>query len=176
MKTRKHRIARDRFWIGIDLDGTLAESLKDWRTYKDIGKPIPRMVRFVKKLLREGKRVKIYTARVSHVSSGGVTRKERERVIREWCRKHIGRELEITCEKDHLLDTIYDDRCFQMLKSTGITLNEVYAAYRTALIDLLDSTVVAKYPAVAAARKRARAVLDRYGKIESQALAARSGL
>ena len=176
MKTVKHRISRDRFWVGIDLDGTIAESLACWRTYKDIGKPIPRMVSFVKKLLREGKRVKIYTARVSHVSSGGVTRKERERVIREWCRKHIGQELEITCEKDHLLDTIYDDRCVQMFKSTGVTLYEAFAAYRTALIDLLDSSVVVKYPAVVAAQKRARAVLNRYTKIESQAMDSRRGL
>ena len=49
-------------WIGVDLDGTLAVYY-DWEI---IGDPIPLMVERVQQWLKEGKHVKIFTARVSH--------------------------------------------------------------------------------------------------------------
>ena len=50
-------------WIGVDLDGTLAEYDK-WVSPTHIGKPILRMVKRVQKWLAEGRQVKIMTARV----------------------------------------------------------------------------------------------------------------
>ena len=50
-------------WIGIDLDGTLAE-YDGWKGVEHIGKPIPSMVERVKAWIIEGKDVRIFTARV----------------------------------------------------------------------------------------------------------------
>jgi len=50
-------------WIGIDLDGTLAEYGK-WQGVDHIGAPIPLMVARVKRMIAEGINVRIYTARV----------------------------------------------------------------------------------------------------------------
>ena len=49
-------------WIGVDLDGTLAE-YHGWNDGK-IGEPIQLMVERVKRWLAEGKSVRIMTARV----------------------------------------------------------------------------------------------------------------
>ena len=50
-------------WIGVDLDGTLAEYL-GWQGMGHIGEPIAPMVERVKAWLAEGKDVRIFTARV----------------------------------------------------------------------------------------------------------------
>ena len=55
---------RWRGWIGVDLDGTLAESVKS-QAGEDIGIPVHRMVKQVKKWLARGEDVRIFTARVN---------------------------------------------------------------------------------------------------------------
>lgn len=50
-------------WIGVDLDGTIAE-YHGWVSPTHIGAPIPKMVERVKVWLSEGKEVRIFTARV----------------------------------------------------------------------------------------------------------------
>jgi len=42
-------------WIGVDLDGTLAE-YGDWIGIEHIGKPIPLMIARVKSWIAEGKK------------------------------------------------------------------------------------------------------------------------
>lgn len=49
-------------WIGVDLDGTLAE-YGSRNGANDIGNPVPKMLARVKKWLSEGKDVRIFTAR-----------------------------------------------------------------------------------------------------------------
>ncbi len=49
-------------WIGVDLDGTLAE-WKGWKGIQHIGKPIPLMLERVKFWTKNGIKVKILTAR-----------------------------------------------------------------------------------------------------------------
>jgi hypothetical protein len=51
-------------WIGVDLDGTLAKSVKS-QAGEDIGVPVYRMVKQVKKWLAQGHDVRIFTARVN---------------------------------------------------------------------------------------------------------------
>jgi hypothetical protein len=51
-------------WIGVDLDGTLAQYGK-WAGIYYIGKPIPLMMARVKKWLAQGKDIRIFTARVA---------------------------------------------------------------------------------------------------------------
>lgn len=103
-------------WIGVDLDGTLAE-YSHFEGATVIGKPIARMVARVKRWLEEGKTVKIFTARVSH----GPTEVEIvRRAIQSWCTEHIGRPLEVTNQKDWNMIELWDDRAVQVIPNTGI--------------------------------------------------------
>jgi hypothetical protein len=99
-------------WIGVDLDGTLAE----YEGYKDeIGPPIPKMVNRVKRWLSEGKEVRILTAR----GTQGKHKYESLCSIYEWSREHIGEALEVTNEKDPEMIRLYDDRVRQVEEGTG---------------------------------------------------------
>lgn len=104
---------QDQSWIGVDLDGTLAEH-KPGEEYKatKIGKPIPRMVNRVKRWIEDGKTVKIFTARAD--GGGPVIR-----AIKDWCKEHIGYELEVTNVKDRFCVEIYDDRARQVMRNSG---------------------------------------------------------
>lgn len=108
-------------WIGVDLDGTLAE----WRKFGGlnvIGPPVPRMVERVKKWLAEGKEVRVMTARVSQ----SVYRPQPEDVFRtvcaiqDWCLEHLGQRLKVTCIKDFEMIELWDDRAVQVIENTGL--------------------------------------------------------
>ena len=100
-------------WIGVDLDGTLAE-YHGWEGALVIGPPIPKMVEFVKDLLSKGKTVKIFTARIDEPRRWDIYD-----AINEWCKTHLGVVLGITNVKDKYCETIYDDRAVQVRKNTG---------------------------------------------------------
>ncbi len=113
MKNRKNG------WIGCDFDGTLAVSIHG-QYPKPLGPPIPKMVRRVKKWLRKGKKVKIFTARVAPRSNETrETVKEMTEQIEAWCLEHIGQKLEVTCIKDSYMYELWDDRCVQVIRNTG---------------------------------------------------------
>ena len=101
-------------WIGVDLDGTLAK-YTGWKSNGEIGEPIKPMVDRVKKWLAEGKKVKIFTARVA-ISAG---KEEMINKIKAWCKENIGQELEVTNVKDHAMIELWDDRARQVEKNTG---------------------------------------------------------
>lgn len=108
-------------WIGVDLDGTLAK-YDGWKGPGIIGEPVPAMVRRVKAWIVEGREVRIFTARVSNPSRTATRASEvgvEMSAIHEWCRKHIGRPLAVTCEKDYAMQMLYDDRCVQVEPNTG---------------------------------------------------------
>ena len=98
-------------WIGVDLDGTLAE-YTEWRGIEHIGDPIPPMVNRVKLWLIEGKEVRIFTARAGHSQLA-------HECIKTWCLKHIGQELPITNRKDFQMLEYWDDRAVQVRMNTG---------------------------------------------------------
>lgn len=107
-------------WIGVDLDGTLAE-YDGWQGATHIGKPVPLMVERVKAWLAEGKTVKVFTARAS---GDGTQERELQAIaalaaIRAWCYEHIGVVLEVTCCKDYAMEELWDDRAVQVVKNTG---------------------------------------------------------
>lgn len=104
-------------WIGVDLDGTLAV-YDHWRGEQHIGEPIPKMVNRVKTWLAEGGDVRIFTARVFG-DRQGVTPGETTRLIQEWCAKHIGLVLPVTCTKDFGMIELWDDRAVQVERNTG---------------------------------------------------------
>lgn len=110
-------------WIGVDLDGTLAEYGK-LVAITVIGKPIPLMVDRVKNWIQEGKTVKIFTARADDSAKCALDGspydvQEVIELIQDWCEKHIGVRLEVTNKKDYLMLEIWDDRAIQVEMNTG---------------------------------------------------------
>ena len=97
-------------WIGVDLDGTIAE-YHGWKGSDSIGKPIMPMVIRVLDWLNSGQEVKIFTARASVP--------ENIPAIVAWCKEHLGREIPITNVKDFGMITLYDDRAIQVEFNTG---------------------------------------------------------
>lgn len=99
-------------WIGVDLDATLAV-YDGWKGPNHIGEPILPMVKNVKAWIEQGNTVKIFTARVSD------GKPETIHAIKEWCKKHIGYDLEVTNVKDYGLIALFDDRAFHVIPNTG---------------------------------------------------------
>jgi hypothetical protein len=102
-------------WIGVDLDGTLAFS-DQWRGRTHIGAPIPAMLIRVKDWLANGKRVKIFTARVSGDPQEA---QEVRDAVTAWLVKHGLPPLEVTCVKDYGMSTLWDDRAVHVIPNTG---------------------------------------------------------
>lgn len=112
-------------WIGVDLDGTLAE----WHGDIDsIGAPIEPMIARVCQWLADGKLVKIVTARVActgeyvDVSSRHDDEKfakTQKDMIYKWCLEHIGMVLPVTCSKDFAMVELWDDRAVSVVTNKG---------------------------------------------------------
>lgn len=96
-------------WIGVDLDGTLAEY--HGVDADVIGKPIMPMVTRVLDWCNAGQEVRIFTARASDP-------RQIPPVV-AWCKEHLGRELLVTCSKDFEMSELYDDRAVQVEINTG---------------------------------------------------------
>lgn len=99
-------------WIGVDLDGTLAE-YHGWQGVDHVGAPIPLMVARVKRWLAEGKDVRIFTARVANRDITAL------RPIQEWCLQHLGVSLPVTNQKDFGMIELWDDRAIQVVPNHG---------------------------------------------------------
>lgn len=117
-------------WIGVDLDGTLAQ-YNGWVGETHIGEPIVPMVERVKKWLESGREVRIFTARVAQgaLNIDG-TRHDVTHVrkaIEEWCLKHIGVVLPVTNVKDYAMIELWDDRAVQVIPNTGLRADGVAA-------------------------------------------------
>lgn len=126
-------------WIGFDLDGTLA-TYDGWKGIDHIGKPVKPMVDLITKLHRQGRRVKILTARVTprpledgtvqeqYVTvpdgDGGATKQYARQYIQDWCHFNLGFVPEIVYAKDHLMLELYDDRVKQVEPNTGVVLED----------------------------------------------------
>jgi hypothetical protein len=121
-KSKEFGMSKKLGWIGVDLDGTLAH-YDEWSSITSIGDPVPSMVQRVKAWLAQGITVKIFTARVAFPSDSEFTETQ-TRYIQDWCKKHIGQELEITCMKDFAMLELWDDRCVQVLMNTGQPVEE----------------------------------------------------
>lgn len=104
-------------WIGVDLDGTLAE-YHHWVGPSHIGPPIPQMVERVKRWLAEGKVVKVFTSRVCReIYPGQVI--FAIKAINNFCLDNFGHKLPITCVKDQLMIQMWDDRAVSVERNTG---------------------------------------------------------
>ncbi len=98
-------------WVGFDLDGTLAH-YEHGQTV-DIGKPVPAMVEILKEHVDQGFVVKVMTARAS-LRSPAVNQ-----AIYDWCQRHLGFMVPVTCEKDFNMIRLYDDRAIAVEENTG---------------------------------------------------------
>lgn len=104
-------------WIGVDLDGTLAQ-YGGWRGIDHIGAPIDAMVQRVKQWLADGVNVKIFTARVCEREDPREAEMARKH-IEAWCEVHLGRVLEVTNVKDYAMIELWDDRARRVEMNTG---------------------------------------------------------
>lgn len=116
--------SKNQWWIGVDIDKTLAYHTRATHG-KSIGEPVPKMVRRVKKWLAEGKKIKIFTARVSKESLKYNNQKLEDAIelINDWCIEHLGRCFEVTCEKDYWMLELWDDRARQVIPNSGARYN-----------------------------------------------------
>lgn len=107
-------------WIGVDFDGTLAV-YDGWKGPAELGEPVPAMLERVRRWLAEGRDVRIMTARV--YTDGTLPRNIEATLARHaiaaWCNEHIGRVLQITCQKDYGMIELYDDRAVSVEANTG---------------------------------------------------------
>lgn len=103
-------------WIGVDLDGTLAKSggWKPGDSEVTIGEPVPAMLQRVKRWLKQGNDVRIFTARATRTHIP-----EMIPAIEAWCVKHIGRKLPVTATKDYDMIEYWDDRAVRVEYNTG---------------------------------------------------------
>lgn len=110
-------------WIGVDFDGTLAMYEGPW-SHEKLGEPIPAMVDRVKRWLKDGVTVKIFTARISHDGTAQQIDWARQSVelIAEWCQAVFDTQLEITNVKDYQMIELWDDRAVAVETNTGEVL------------------------------------------------------
>jgi hypothetical protein len=105
-------------WVGVDLDGTLAEFIPTGD--HSIGKPVPSMVDLVRHILEVDKiNVKIFTARVGeheHAEDRRLAIQRIQRWLVEECKLP---PLEVTNVKDYWMVELYDDRAVQVEFNTG---------------------------------------------------------
>lgn len=122
-------------WIGVDLDGTLAE-YHGYNKHKPIGDPIPTMLERIRGWLAEGKTVKIVTARVAakYLYPDDANALEDallwESRIHAYTEEHLGQRLEVTAVKDYSMIELWDDRAVQVIPNSGMTVLEYYTEGR----------------------------------------------
>jgi hypothetical protein len=108
----------------VDFDGTLAYFDK-WRGWNSLGQPIQKMVDRVKRWLDRGDRVVVFSARFTPSDDFCPADKTEEckNLMKQWCIRNIGVELEVTNIKA-AGDCYYDDRAISVLSDTGTTMEE----------------------------------------------------
>ena len=105
-----------RGWIGVDFDGTLAH-YENFDGPLTFGAPIPEMVDKVRRALKEGYEVRIFTARVSDPDPEMAQRIKI--AIQNWCFENIGAYLAVTNMKDYSMLEQWDDRAIQVVANMG---------------------------------------------------------
>jgi macrodomain Ter protein organizer (MatP/YcbG family) len=83
------------------------------------------MLEKVRGWLAKGDKVTIFTARISpdsrYTKLSDV--EAATKAVKDWCVKHLGQELEVTCQKT-MFDVLYDDRAEHIDINTGLTREE----------------------------------------------------
>ena len=113
-------------WYGFDVDGTIADNSAHTFGMGEIGKPIMPMCDLMRKLHAEGRRVKIFTARLSDVGGDHSSQQAVKEHIWKWCDENLGFRPEITDRKDYKMECLYDDRAKQVVRNTGECIEDLY--------------------------------------------------
>lgn len=108
-------------WIGVDLDGTLARSSLGIRSH--IGEPIMPMLYRIKDWLRDGKEVRLFTARASDPAQLPK--------VREWLKRHGLEQMAITNVKDLDMEALYDDKAIRVERNTGRLCSGCFKSMRS---------------------------------------------
>jgi hypothetical protein len=120
-------------WIGVDLDGTLAH-YDGWKGENHVGAPVMLMAKRVRQWLREGREVRIVTARVfplinlaTDISDdiSGSREYRAAAFIQRWCKQHFDQILPLTCAKDFSMIELWDDRAVQVQPNTGRPIRDL---------------------------------------------------
>lgn len=98
-------------WIGVDLDGTLA-NYDGFRGLDHIGAPVPAMLNRVKAWLKAGIEVRIFTARASEGARANDP-------IQKWLNDNGLPWLQVTNVKDYNMFQLWDDRAVRVEMNTG---------------------------------------------------------
>jgi len=102
-------------WVGCDLDGCLAFDTPGPYSPERIGPPIPAMLERLQQLIRDGQRVKIFTARA--------TVPQNIPYVKEWLQRQGLPDLEVTNVKDFACLYFFDDRAIEVIANTGRLAN-----------------------------------------------------
>ena len=116
------KIDKDKMWIGVDLDGTLAKD-DGWKGIEHIGEPIQPMVTKIKRWIKAGKTVKIFTARADEPKSIPY--------IKAWLTGLGLGDLEITNVKDRHMEELWDDRAKRVKKNHGVEESRNFPLWQT---------------------------------------------
>jgi hypothetical protein len=106
-------------WYAFDLDGTIAE-YHQWEGELAIGKPIAPTVELMRKMVKEGCIVKIFTARLSFPN------RDHDAIvnaIQDWLEEQGLPRLEVTATKDWRFKEFYDDKAIAVEQNTGEMLS-----------------------------------------------------
>jgi len=117
-------------WVGVDLDGTLAE-YTGFKGIYHIGRPVMPMMERLQRWCEVGyrvedrnglvivtvKRFKIFTARVCQTDAA--MNKRVVIVIQDWLEAYWLPRLEVTARKDLACLEIWDDRCRRVASNEG---------------------------------------------------------
>jgi len=104
-------LLEDKKVIAVDLDGTLARHLPGEFDREKIGKPVPEMVRKIRRALESGHEVIIFTARAAEPVN--------VRPIKAWLKEHDLPDLKITHEKTPDIDEFWDDKAKGVVQNKG---------------------------------------------------------
>lgn len=111
-------------WWGFDVDATIA-FYEHW-TDGTLGAPITPMIRRMKHYLKQGRPIRIVTARVAPEHGESFVLKEKERIYEFLVAQlgEIGFTIPITNAKDMHMVVLFDDRVEQVIPNTGILVRE----------------------------------------------------
>lgn len=125
--------------IAVDLDGTLAKNYEGEFSPEKIGKPVPLMMTRVKKWIKQGHEVRIFTARAQDPNN--------IKPIQKWLKKHGIPDLLVTNQKTMDIDEIWDDKAVVVGKNNGETYGapdgkiseDYYSLFRELEKDIINS-------------------------------------
>lgn len=126
-------------WVGVDLDGTLAQ-YNGWMGPDHIGPPVPKMVERIRHFLNVEKLdVRIFTARMAG-DREGISPKVTKLLIQDWLERECGLpRLEVTNVKDFYMVELYDDRAVQVEFNTGEVIGRSTLEHRQLLKEADDA-------------------------------------